>query len=199
MMLFVGTSTVFPSLVFIQETFGSNTVICPINVLPSRNRIIFCLTGGGGIPGRVCCRNGVITGVAEGTARARTTLFPRHAGQTIGPVPWQTLHKTVALTSTCRALTDILGKSIPYLMTSPTWSLVQACHPLGPLCFCQSSLGSWPGTFMCSHLHTDCFLHFPGQSTCPLLPLEALDTIEPVPPHLRHFTRGTPDASTVGV
>jgi hypothetical protein len=198
MMLLVGTSTVFPSLVLIQETFGSDTIICPIRVLPSNNRMILCLMEVGGPPGAVCCREGVICGVAEETTRARTTLFPRHAGQTDVPVPLQTLHKTVALPPHVGHLPIFSGVPFRISMTSPTWSLVQACHPLLPVYFCQSSLGSWPGTSMCSHLPTESFIHFPGQSTCPFLHLEALHTIAPVPSHFRHFTRGAPEASTVG-
>ena len=140
MILFVGTSTAFPSLISIQETCGSDTIICPIKVLPSNNRMIFCLMEVGGLPGGVCSREGVICGVAEETTRARTTLFPRHAGQTNVPVPLQILHKTVALPPHVGHLPIFSG--VPFRISI---ALVQACHPLLPVYFCQSSLGSWPG------------------------------------------------------
>ncbi len=197
MMFLVGTSTVFPSLVFIQETFGSDAMICPISVVPSRSRMIFSVLGVGGVLGR-CCREGLTCRVAAEIARAWTTLFPRHAGHTIVPVPLQILHETVALPPHVGHLPIFAGVPFRISMTSPTWALVQACHPLGPVCFCQSSFGSWPGTAMCSQIPTESFIHFPGQSICPFLHLEALHTIAPVPSHFRHFTRGAPDASRVG-
>ena len=109
------------------------------------------------------------------------------------------LHKTVALPPHVGHLPIFSGVPFRISMTSPTWSLVQACHPLLPVYFCQSSLGSWPGTSMCSHLPTESFIHLPGQSTCPFLHLEALHTTAPVPSHVRHFTEVLPKRRRLGV
>jgi hypothetical protein len=115
MMLLVGTSTVFPSLVFIQETFGSDTIICPIKVLPSSNRL-----DGGWQTSRMCLLPG-----GRDLRRCRGNdprsddfvSTTRRANQCASALA--DFAQDRRLTSTRRTLANILGRSVPYFDDLP--------------------------------------------------------------------------------